>query len=87
MGLVLAILFLIVGIAALVAYNGTPHGGPTDVCSPINFLNHSYSIDTDCRYVSIGELAIVAVFFFATVLAILVVRTKTRVPPKRPPIS
>lgn len=82
MGFVLAILFLIVGIAALMAYNGTPHGGPTDVCSPINVFNHTYSVAADCRYVSIGELAIVAIFFFAAVLAILVARTRTRLPPK-----
>lgn len=81
MGLVLAILFLLVGIAALLAYNGTPHGGPTDVCTPINFFNHQYSIAADCRYVSIGELAIVAIFFFAAVLAVLVARTKPRIPP------
>lgn len=76
MGFVLALLFLLVGITALLAYNGTPHGGPTEVCTPVNVLNHSYSIAADCRYVSIGELAIVAIFFFAAVLAVLVARTK-----------
>lgn len=85
MGLILAILFLLIGVAALVAYNGTPHGGPTDVCTPVNFLNHSYSIPADCRYVSIGELAVVAIFFFAAVLAVLVARTKTRIPPSTRP--
>jgi hypothetical protein len=81
MGIVLAIVFLGIGIAALVAYNGTPHGGPTDVCSPVNFFNHTYAISADCRYISIGELAVVAVFFFASILAVLVARTK---PPRRP---
>lgn len=82
MGIVLAIVFLGIGIAALVAYNGTPHGA-TDVCSPITFFNHTYSISADCRYVSIGELAIVAIFFFASVLAVLVSRTKPQRPPER----
>jgi hypothetical protein len=80
MGIILAIVFLGIGIAALVAYNGTPHGGPTDVCTPINFFNHSYSFNADCRFISIGELAVVAVFFFASVLAVLVSRTKPRRP-------
>lgn len=83
MGIVLAIVFLAIGIAALVAYNGTPHGGPTDVCSPINFFNHTYSITADCRIVSIVELALVAVFFFATVLAILVYRTRPHRPQQK----
>jgi hypothetical protein len=82
MGLVLAIVFLGVGIAALVAYNGTPHGGPTEVCSPIYFFNHTYSFSADCRFVSIGELAVVAIFFFAAVLAVLVYRTRPQRPVK-----
>lgn len=76
MGFLLAALFVGVGIAALVAYNGTPHGGPTDTCTPIQFFSHTYSVAADCRYVSIAELAVVAVFFFAAVLAVLVARPR-----------
>jgi hypothetical protein len=82
MGLILAIVFFGIGILALVAYNGTPHGGPTNVCAPVTILNHSYSVAADCRYVSIGELAIVAIFFFASVLCVLVARTKPAPPPR-----
>jgi hypothetical protein len=79
MVLLLAIVFLGIGISALVLYNGTPHGGPTSTCAPINFFDHTFVVNADCRWVSIGELAVVAVFFFAAVLAVLVARTKPRV--------
>ena len=76
MGIVLAVVFLAVGILALIAYSGTPHGGPTQTCSPIVVFNHTYTINADCRYVSIGELAVVAVFLFAAVLTALAARPK-----------
>lgn len=76
--LVLAILSLGIGILALVAYGATPHGGPTTSCGPIDYLGQNFTIQADCRYVSVGELAIAVIFVMLAVFAALSAR------PRRP---
>lgn len=69
--ILLAILLLALGVATIILYSGTPHGGPTTVCGPIIFFNQHFQIDADCRYVSAGELiATFAFFFFALISAL-----------------
>jgi hypothetical protein len=76
MGLVLAALFVVVAVLAAVAYNGTPHGGPTTTCGPISFLGHSYAVTADCRYVSSGEIGVAVLFFILALIAALASRPK-----------
>ncbi|GAC1397867.1 MAG: hypothetical protein NVSMB52_11460 [Chloroflexota bacterium] len=76
MGIVLAIVFLLVAVAASVAYNGTPHGGPTTVCGPVNFFNHTTIIHADCRYVSVTEIVIAVVFFILALSAAISARPR-----------
>ena len=79
-GFLLAILFLVLSIMAMVLYNGTPHGGPTAVCGPITFFGHTMTVGADCRYVSVGELLVAFSFFFLAVISAL-----TALPGRRPP--
>jgi hypothetical protein len=69
MGILLAILFLALGILALVAYNGTPHGGPTTTCGPIHAFGQQLTVHTDCRYISAGEVGGAVAFFLLAVIA------------------
>jgi hypothetical protein len=78
MGIVLGLIFLLCAIAALVVYNGTPHGGPTTVCGPITVFQHTFNINADCRYISVGELLVALLFFFLAVISVLSAR------PRRP---
>lgn len=78
MGIVLALLFLIGAILSLLVYSATPHGGPTTVCGPITFFQHSFTINADCRYVSVAELVIALLFFVLAVISVLTAR------PRRP---
>jgi hypothetical protein len=75
-GLVLAGVCLAIAILALIAYGGTPHGGPTASCGPINVVGHSFTLSTDCRYVSIGELAVAGLFFFLAIAAAVSARPR-----------
>jgi hypothetical protein len=77
MGIVLAILFMAVGVAALVVYGATPHGGPTVSCGPINAFGHSVTVHADCRYVSVTEVAVSAFFLIVAVVAALSARPRT----------
>jgi hypothetical protein len=67
MGLVLAVIILAIGVLFLAAYGGTPHGGPTSTCTPINFLGQTYSISGDCRYISIGEIGLGIAFILLAI--------------------
>ena len=79
MGLIFAFVFLAVGILALIAYGGTPHGGPTTSCGPIDFFGHSFTLSADCRYISAGEVALAVVSFLLAVVALLIGRPRTPV--------
>jgi hypothetical protein len=76
MGLVLAVIFVAVAVLAGVAYNGTPHGGPTTTCSPIHFVGHTYTVTADCRYVSSGEIGVAVLFFILALIAALSARPR-----------
>jgi hypothetical protein len=78
MGLVLAAIFVAVAVLAAVAYNGTPHGGPTTTCGPITFLGHTYTVTADCRYVSSGEIGVAVLFFILALIAALSARPRPR---------
>lgn len=78
MGIVLAIIFLAVAVVAVMVYGATPHGGPTTSCGPITLFNHTVTVTTDCRYLSVGELAAAGLFFFLAFVAALSAR------PRRP---
>lgn len=71
MGILVAVIFLAIGIVSLVVYNGTPHGGPTTSCGPVTAFNQTFTIQADCRYISVGELAIAGVFIFLAILIAL----------------
>ncbi|HEX8919060.1 MAG TPA: hypothetical protein VF898_11200 [Chloroflexota bacterium] len=74
MRIVLAILFLLVGVAALVVYSGTPHGGPTVSCGPIHAFGYTATIKADCRYVSAGEIAAAVVALLIAALSAISAR-------------
>ncbi len=76
MGFILAIIFLAIGVVTLVAYGGTPHGGPTTNCGPIDFFGHSYTVSADCRYVSAGEITIAIACFLLAVISVLLARPR-----------
>jgi hypothetical protein len=76
MAIVLALFFVAAAGLGLVAYGGTPHGGPTTICGPIAMFNHHLTVDADCRYISVGELAFSGLFFFLATVTILVGRPK-----------
>lgn len=74
MALVLAIVLLALAVAAMVVYGATPHGGPTSVCGPIDVFGHTFTAHADCRYVSVGELAVAGALFFLAILSALAAR-------------
>lgn len=74
MGIVVAIVLLAVAGASLVAYGGTPHGGPTTSCGPMNVFGQTLTVNTDCRYISAGELIVAGLFFFLAIIAALSAR-------------
>jgi hypothetical protein len=76
MGIVLGIIFLVIAVAAVAAYTGTPHGGPTTTCGPITFFGHTYTVSADCRYISAGEIAVAVVFFLLAVVVVLAARPR-----------
>jgi hypothetical protein len=78
MGILVAVLFLVIAVAALAAFGGTPHAGPTSTCGPIDFFGYSFTVNGDCRYVSFGEVAIAVVFFILAVIAALAARPRPR---------
>jgi len=78
MGIVLAILFVAIAVGALTAFGGTPHGGPTSSCGPITVFGNQLTIQADCRYVSIGELAIAGLFLFFAIMSALAARPGRR---------
>jgi hypothetical protein len=76
-GYVLALLLVALAVGALILYGGTPHGGPTVSCGPIHFGSYTIqSVNVDCRYLSVGELAAAAVFLFFGLLSALAARPK-----------
>ncbi|HZU14188.1 MAG TPA: hypothetical protein VFB58_15215 [Chloroflexota bacterium] len=80
MAFLVAILLVLLGVVALVAYGGTPHVGPTALCGPITFAGRTFTIDTDCRYLTIGELALVIGCFLIAFLILLSARPRSRGP-------
>ena len=74
MGILVAIFFLGLAIVTLVAYGGTPHGGPTTTCGPINVFGQHFTIQTDCRYISAAEVAMAVTFFVLAAIAALSAR-------------
>jgi hypothetical protein len=74
MSIILAIGFLVLAILGIVSYNGTPHGGPTSVCSPISIFGSVLSVPFDCRYFSLGEIVFIVVCFLLAVVAALSAR-------------
>jgi hypothetical protein len=76
MGIILAIIFLAVAIAALVAFGATPHTGPTTTCGPITVFNQTVTVHTDCRYLTVGEGAVAVVFFLLAIFAALSARPR-----------
>jgi hypothetical protein len=74
MSIILAIGFLALAILGIVSYNGTPHGGPTSVCSPISIFGSVLSVPFDCRYFSLGEIVFIVVCFLLAVVAALSAR-------------
>lgn len=76
MGFVVAAFFLAVGIVSLVTYNATPHGGPTTSCGPITAFDQTFTVAADCRYISVGELAIGGLFIFLAILVALASRPR-----------
>jgi hypothetical protein len=74
MSIILAIGFLALAILGIVSYNGTPHGGPTSVCSPVSIFGSVLSVPFDCRYFSLGEIIFIVVCFLLAVVAALSAR-------------
>jgi hypothetical protein len=74
MSIILAIGFVALAILGVVAYNGTPHGGPTSVCSPVSIFGSVFSVPFDCRYFSLGEIVFIIVCFLLAVVAALSAR-------------
>lgn len=69
MGIIVAIVFLGIAVVSLAAYGGTPHGGPTTSCGPIDIFGHTFdAINADCRLISISELAVAGIFFFLALM-------------------
>lgn len=77
----LAIGFVVLALLGVVAYNGTPHGGPTAVCSPISLFGSVFSVPFDCRYFSLGEIVFTIVCFLLAVLAAFSARPARPGPP------
>jgi hypothetical protein len=74
MSILLAIGFLVLALLGIVTYNGTPHGGPTSVCSPVSIFGSVLSVPFDCRYFSLGEIVFIIVCFLLAVVAALSAR-------------
>lgn len=69
MSAILALGFMALALLGIVSYNGTPHGGPTSVCSPITVFGSILSIPFDCRYFSLGEIIFIIVCFLLALVA------------------
>ncbi|HEX6509394.1 MAG TPA: hypothetical protein VF221_17330, partial [Chloroflexota bacterium] len=80
MSAILAIGFAVLAVFGIVAYNGTPHGGPTSVCSPISILGTVTSVPFDCRYFSIGEIFFIVVCFLFAIIAAISARPNRQKP-------
>jgi hypothetical protein len=74
MSAILAVGFVALAILGIVSYNGTPHGGPTSVCSPVSIFGSVLSVPFDCRYFSLGEIILTIVCFLLAVVAALSAR-------------
>jgi hypothetical protein len=74
MSAILAVGFMALAILGIVSYNGTPHGGPTSVCSPVSIFGSVLSVPFDCRYFSLGEIILTIVCFLLAVVAALSAR-------------
>jgi hypothetical protein len=66
--------FVLLGILGIVVYNGTPHGGPTAVCSPISAFGQVTSVPFDCRYFSTGEIIFIVVCFILALISAVSMR-------------
>jgi hypothetical protein len=76
MAIVLAFVFLAAAVVAFVAYGGTPHGGPTTTCGPIQFFGHTYTINGDCRYVSAVEVTAAIAFLLIALITVMAARPR-----------
>jgi hypothetical protein len=76
MAFVFAIMFMALTVASVIAYNGTPHGGPTTVCGPIDFFGSTFTVNADCRLISAGEVVAAVLFFIVAVFAALAARPR-----------
>ena len=72
--IILALILVGLAIVSLVAYGATPHGGPTTSCGPIHFFGQTFTVNTDCRYVSAGEIVAIVAFFLLAFFAALAAR-------------
>lgn len=76
MSAILAIGFVVLGVLGVISYNGTPHDGPTAVCSPISIFGSVQSVPFDCRYFSLGEVIFTVICFLLAVVAAFSARPK-----------
>ena len=74
LSVLVAIVCVALGILGIVAFNGTPHGGPTSVCSPVSLFGSVFSVPFDCRVLTWGEIIFIAVCFLLAVMAALAAR-------------
>lgn len=74
MSIILAIGFVVLALLGIVSYNGTPHGGPTAVCSPVSIFGTVLSVPFDCRYFSLAEIIFIVICFVLAVVAALSAR-------------
>lgn len=80
MSAILAVGFIALAILGIVTYNGTPHGGPTSVCSPVSAFGTVFSVPMDCRYFSLGEIIFSVLCFVLALVAALSARPDRRGP-------
>lgn len=76
MALVAGVIFVLLAVVAILAYGGTPHGGPTTTCGPIDIGGKSFTLQTDCRYVSAAEVGIIIVFLLLAFFSLLAARPR-----------
>jgi hypothetical protein len=80
MSVFLAFGFVVLALVGVVAYNGTPHGGPTAICSPIDAFGLSTSVPFDCRYLTFGEIAFIVLCFLLAVVSAFSARPSAQRP-------
>ncbi len=78
MSALLALCFVVLALGGVVAYNGTPHGGPTSVCSPVEIFGSTLTVPLDCRYFTFGEVTFIVICFFLAVVSAFSARPRAR---------